>query len=82
MMHITDGQLRAYYDHELGDLELARIEAHLSACAACQQEAQGVLGRAERVSSYFAALDLPAEPLPSRKRAHAKLRARLSETQK
>lgn len=38
--HELIDQLDAYIDHELGDEESARVEAHLSGCARCQRALQ------------------------------------------
>ncbi len=81
-MHISDGELRAYYDHELNEAKQKQVRAHLSACAECQKEADKVFARAQRMPGYFAALPLPSETLPSVKSARPKLRARLSELPK
>ncbi|HKZ69298.1 MAG TPA: hypothetical protein VJ020_04410, partial [Anaerolineales bacterium] len=46
MMHLTDGQLRAYHDGE-SDSEIA---AHLGACPACRTRLETVAARSARVA--------------------------------
>lgn len=51
-MHLSDGQLRASLDHELGEKETA----HLNSCASCQARLVQITERAEQVSHSFSAL--------------------------
>ncbi len=64
-----EGGLRAYADRELPPGDLARIAAHLGACAECHGRYNEIAARAARVSSMIGALDVPslvARPMPRR----------------
>lgn len=45
-MHPTDGELRAFYDQELGERIRARVEEHLAVCAPCQERLEALVSRA------------------------------------
>jgi hypothetical protein len=83
MHHIDEGQLRAYHDHELSDLDRERVEAHLVACAECQQQAEALAARAVSANQRLAALAPrpPEAPVPVGV-ARARLGARISESEK
>jgi hypothetical protein len=51
-----EGGLRAYYDRELPQEEMARAAAHLGACADCHARYNELAGRAARVASMMDAL--------------------------
>jgi hypothetical protein len=64
-MHLTDGQLRAYQDGNLGDV---RALEHIAGCTTCQQRAEQIGARAASVEQLLASLaptDAEA-PLPAR----------------
>jgi len=81
-MHLNEGRLRAYYDHELSEAEQAQVSTHLAGCAACQKEAQQVQARAQRMQGYFASLPIASEVTPSASHARVLLQDRLLESQK
>ena len=55
--HLSDGEIRAYQDHEL-NLELQqRVEKHLAACNRCQGQAARLLSRSERVAERLRMLE-------------------------
>jgi hypothetical protein len=56
-MHPTEGQLRAFFDGELSDTELARMQAHLEMCPPCRQHAESLQVRAGQVQVVLSALD-------------------------
>lgn len=81
-MHLNEGQLRAYYDDELSEVELVQVSTHLALCAACQKEAQQGRARAARMGGYFASLPLSSERSLSADEARTCLQNRLLESQK
>ena len=74
-MHLDKGQLRAYLDGELGEIE-AR---HLATCPECQQRLETVKARAQAASQRLAFLASPPgnEPAPSSSFALSRFKARL-----
>ncbi len=56
MMHLNEGQLRAYYDGALAAAESARIQAHLATCVRCARTAETLQMRAARVADCITAL--------------------------
>lgn len=66
-MHLSEGEIRAYQDHELTDAEHQRVQAHLASCLRCQAAAQEVEGRARRIAAQFSrSYHDPAPILPAR----------------
>lgn len=61
-----EGGLRAYCDRELPPEDLARVAAHLGACAECHKRYNELAARAVRVSSIMGALafEAPAAVAP------------------
>ncbi len=47
--HFPDGQLRAYLDQALPDLEAKALQAHLAGCSFCQERMQELTERKNRV---------------------------------
>jgi hypothetical protein len=82
-MHISQGELRAYHDHELSDLDRERVGAHLASCAECQKQAETLFTRAQSVHQRLALLaPRPREaPVPVGV-ARARLGARISQSEK
>ena len=56
-MHPTEGQLRAFFDGELSEDELARMQAHFEICPTCRQHAESLQVRAGQVQAVLSALD-------------------------
>ena len=56
-MHPTEGQLRAFFDAELSEDELARMQAHFVICPTCRQHAKSLQARAGQVQGVLSALD-------------------------
>jgi hypothetical protein len=82
-MHISQGELRAYYDHEVSDLDRERVGAHLASCVECQQQAAALATRAQAVNQCLAALaPRPLEAPVSVGVARARLGARISQSEK
>ena len=56
-MHLKEGELRAFHDHELNGPALERVQAHLAACRACRERDSALLARAQQVSERLSALN-------------------------
>jgi hypothetical protein len=56
-MHPTEGQLRAFFDAELSEAELTRMQAHFEICPTCRQHAESLQVRAGQVQAVLSALD-------------------------
>jgi hypothetical protein len=76
-MHLTDGQLRAYQDNQLGSGEREGIEKHLSTCSSCQKRARDLSRRSHQVEQHLAAIAPPERP--SAQLAYSRLQTRISE---
>ncbi|MBA3534790.1 MAG: DUF4367 domain-containing protein [Ardenticatenales bacterium] len=73
-MHPTEGDLRAYTDHDLSEAEQGWIKAHLARCTECQQQAAQLRQRALWAHTRLALL-APAHPPLSARAARARLAA-------
>jgi len=56
----SEGDLRAVLDGELDATSATRLTAHLAECASCEARRQEIAGRASRVSSLMATLEVGA----------------------
>ncbi len=56
-MHLTEGEIRAFIDHELETERTRLVEAHLAACSECQALAGVLCSQAQRVSAKLALLE-------------------------
>ena len=79
-MHLTDGELRAYQDHELSGPVRERVKDHLAGCVRCREQAEMLRLRSIQVDRRLTAI----APLPSQAprplgAARARLEARISE---
>ena len=61
MNHLTEGQLRAFYDGELTEETRAQVKKHVAACTRCAEAAAAVRARGYRVYSLLDGLALEAE---------------------
>jgi hypothetical protein len=62
-MHLNEHEIRAFYDRELGEAEMQRINTHLADCPSCQIRMEAISQRAEWVQSQLEMLSpLPEEP--------------------
>lgn len=66
-MHLTDGEIRAFLDHELGALEKEQAEQHLAECQQCRMQAETLSTRVRQTSTHLAVLaPQPGEtPIPA-----------------
>lgn len=55
-LHLSEGEIRAYQDHELSTGQSRRAEAHLASCPACQAKASEVLTRSQQVAGQLSRL--------------------------
>jgi hypothetical protein len=72
--HLSEGELRAALDGELG---AAQIQ-HLESCASCQARQRQLLAETERIAARLAFLDSSDVPVPSAQTAWSRLSQRLS----
>jgi hypothetical protein len=59
----SEGELRAYLDHELSSRGMERAAAHIGQCTACASLCAQLMGRAELVARRMEALPEPVAPL-------------------
>jgi hypothetical protein len=79
-MHLSDGELRAYLDHEMDSPERERVKAHLAACTRCGQQMEALRTRSAQVNERLAALaPSPKQASGSLGAARARLNAYISE---
>lgn len=76
-MHLDDGQIRAFLDHEITEPHGLSVTAHLNGCPACRARLMQMESRAARIGGLMDGLAQPA-PSPSRpaRQALAQIRAR------
>lgn len=74
MTHFSEGDLRAYLDHELEPTAILAVESHLAACAACAATYAALEARVARLSAHLIQSDIPVPSLPQ-------ARARLKQIQ-
>lgn len=55
-MHLTEGLLRTYLDHELDPGRQEQVRIHLAGCPVCQQKAAEMSQRAGELKEHFAVL--------------------------
>ena len=55
-MHLSDGDIRAYLDNELPNIDMERIAGHLEKCAACREQAENLYKRGIRTSEHLSIL--------------------------
>jgi hypothetical protein len=63
-MHLSDGELRAYIDHQLVEPAFEKARTHLAACAACQARLERLSERAGMVGEQLALL-APSRTYPA-----------------
>jgi len=80
-MHLSDGELRAFIDHQPGKLATEQVRAHLDACERCRSRLEALSGRAEDVSTRMSSLN-PSRPAPPTGAALAHLQVRIVEKEK
>lgn len=81
-MHLSEGEIRAYLDQELNPVQHKNVEDHLETCAACLEMVETTRVRSQQVGEDLSVLDYnSAEPPLSIKKAHARLTARISDSE-
>ena len=82
-MHLSEGEIRAYQDHELSPETRQRVETHLGECPKCQASAAAILSRAQLVDNYLIHLDSDSsQSHTSVSLGRARLEKRLSQPEK
>jgi hypothetical protein len=56
-MHLTEGEIRAYQDHSLPQLEQDKAGSHLASCALCRSKAAQLEARSQRVQANLSQLN-------------------------
>jgi hypothetical protein len=77
-MHLSEGEIRAYQDHELDSAASDRVQSHLIACQRCLVHAEQILTSSQSVR---AEMRLLAEQKPPYRLSTAAARARLKARQ-
>lgn len=70
----TDGDLRAYLDHELPGPDRDRAASHLAECGECGERFREIEARAERVATALSSLADGIAPVRAQRPAPAKVR--------
>jgi hypothetical protein len=82
-MHLSDGELRSYYEQELVGPEGDRARSHLLVCERCRDRAEAVASRARTVGGALASLaPNQKENPPSKEIARARFEARRIDKEK
>jgi Putative zinc-finger len=81
-MHLPEGQIKAYLDHELAAGEKERVEAHLATCPGCRQRADQLVSSGSDVSQQISALTPPPMRASSLATVRARLQNRIAEKEK
>ncbi|RPI87040.1 MAG: DUF4367 domain-containing protein [Chloroflexi bacterium] len=71
--HISEGDLRAYADHELSEIQVKPLEAHLKTCPDCQHTLAAVSTRSSVVQGKFQTLPVSTPELTPTWAARARL---------
>lgn len=83
MKHLTEGEMRAYWDQELSPEEREWARTHLESCARCQAGAEDLHSRSQALSAALGALDLPPKHIPlSAQAARLRLEDRIQDGRK
>lgn len=80
-MHLSNGELRAYLDHQPGRLTVEQAKAHLDACERCRSRLESLSGRAEEVGARLSSLT-PNRQAPPVGAAFAHLQVRITDKEK
>lgn len=73
-MHLSEGEIRAYLDHELDPVASQRVQNHIQACPRCQAHAEQIFASSQSVRAEMALL---SEQKPPFRLSTAAARARL-----
>src|SRR3990172_8519300 len=77
-MHLTDGEIRAFLDHELGAVEQEKTERHLQDCKLCKLKAEALSERTGQIGAHLAVLaPQPGEAPSPANLARARLDSRI-----
>lgn len=82
-MHLSEGEIQAYYDAELSSEKREKVRLHLESCPKCSNRAEVIKNRLQRVKAQFASLEpTPSQTPSSTSHAHARLNAQLRNLEK
>lgn len=81
-MHLEEGQLKAYLDHELAPPEKQGVKEHLETCPQCQRQVQELASQTQAVSQRLSAIDPSPALMPHQVAARRRLQARLTEKER
>jgi len=81
-MHLDEGQIKAYLDHQLAAPEKEQVRAHLASCTQCQALAGSLAAQADRIDSRLAAITPSPAAVPRADAARARLQSRIAEKEK
>lgn len=62
-MHLTEGEIQAYWDQELPEEARERISAHLSSCETCRVQAEDLLARSQLTQARLKSLSSQPQPV-------------------
>jgi hypothetical protein len=81
-MHLNEGQLKAYLDHELAPPEQEQARAHLASCSQCQQQVVGLEDQATGVSAHLFSIKPHPTMMSNPVAARSRLQARFTQKEK
>lgn len=81
-MHLNEGQIKSYLDHELAAPEREQVRLHLASCPECEARLSGLSAQDERVRSHLAAIVPPWAAIPGVAASRSRLQARSIEKEK
>lgn len=83
MKHLTEGEMRAYWDRELSAEEQERTRMHLEGCTRCREHTERLQSRHRRLTAALSALDPPSKQVPlSPQAARLRLEDRIEQGRK
>ena len=81
-MHLDEGQIKAYLDHQLAAPEKEQVRAHLASCTQCQALAGSLAVQADRIESRLVAIAPSPAAVSRAAAARARLQSRIAEKEK
>lgn len=81
-MHLEEGQLKAYLDHELAPAQREQISSHLETCPHCQQQVEALKQQSKGVGERLSAIRPSSAYASNPVAAHLRLQALIAEKEK
>jgi hypothetical protein len=82
-MHLSEGEIQAYFDAELSSEAHEKAALHIESCPKCSGRAEIIRNRMQRVQAQFASLEpTPSQAPSSTSHAHARLNAQIRNSEK